>query len=97
MAQYNWIKIKETPEWIIDYDKNKGRYRISYFEYGHFVDEIIFCEYRASDVETLISCPHCLVHSISIADNVGNSKAICKVCGTEVDLLHNEERLLHNV
>lgn len=45
MAQYNWIKIKETPEWIIDYDPAKGRYRVSYFEYGHFVDEVIFREY----------------------------------------------------
>lgn len=46
MAQYNWITIKETPEWIIDYDPNKCRYRISYFENGHFVDEVIFREYR---------------------------------------------------
>ncbi len=45
MAQYNWITIKETPEWTVDYDPKKGRYRISYFENGHFVDEVIFCEY----------------------------------------------------
>jgi hypothetical protein len=46
MAQYNWIKIKETPDWIIDYDLCKDRYRISYFENGHFKDEVIFREYR---------------------------------------------------
>jgi hypothetical protein len=46
VKQYNWITIKETPDWIIDYDPNKCRYRISYFENGHFVDEVIFREYR---------------------------------------------------
>ena len=47
MTQYNWITIKETTDWIVDYDHNKGRYRISYFEDGHFKDEVIFREYRA--------------------------------------------------
>jgi hypothetical protein len=47
VKQYNWITIKENDDWIIDYDQSKGRYRISYFENGHFKDEVIFCEYRA--------------------------------------------------
>ena len=43
---YNWIKIKEDNDWIIEYSPNVGRYRISYFEEGHFVDEVIFREYK---------------------------------------------------
>ena len=46
MPNYNWITIKETDDWIIDYDPDKGRYRVSYFENGHFIDEVIFREYR---------------------------------------------------
>ena len=45
MANYNWIKIKEDSDWIIDYSPTTGRYRVSYFEDGHFKDEVIFCEY----------------------------------------------------
>ena len=50
MSNYSWVTIKETDDWIIDYDKNKGRYRISYFEYGHFKDEVIFREYQEDSV-----------------------------------------------
>jgi hypothetical protein len=42
----NWVKIKETENWIIDYDPAIGMYRISYIEDGHFKDEVIFHEYR---------------------------------------------------
>lgn len=45
MPSYSWITIKDTPEWIIDYDPGKGKHRISYFEDG-FKDEVIFSEYR---------------------------------------------------
>ena len=45
MPNYNWITIKEANDWIIDYDPNKGRYRVSYFENEHFIDEVIFREY----------------------------------------------------
>ena len=46
ISTYQWITIKETDEWIIDYSPNNGRYRVSYFEDGHFIDEVIFREYR---------------------------------------------------
>ena len=48
MGNYTWITIKETDDWIIDYDPSKGRYRISYFEDGHFKDEVIFREYTGN-------------------------------------------------
>ena len=43
---HNWITIEETEDWIIDYDPNSKEYRISYFEDGHFKDEVIFSEYE---------------------------------------------------
>ena len=46
MASYKWITLRETCDWIIDYDPVEGMYRISYFEDGHFKDEVIFHEYR---------------------------------------------------
>lgn len=49
MPNYTWITLKETPDWIIDYDVKKNRYRISYFEGGHFKDEVIFVGYVKSD------------------------------------------------
>lgn len=46
MERYNWVRIEETDDWIIDYDPEHREYRVSYFEDNHFKDEVIFCEYR---------------------------------------------------
>ena len=46
ISKSNWIVISDTPDWYIEYDTVKKRYRISYFEDGHFVDEVIFREYK---------------------------------------------------
>lgn len=42
------IRILEGYNWIVDYDRERGMYRVSYFEDGHFVDELWFdcCEER---------------------------------------------------
>jgi hypothetical protein len=75
---YNWITIKETSDWVVDYAPNVGRYRVSYFEDGHFKDEVIFQEYHG-----LVECPNCRVCSIDLATDTN----ICKVCGAEVDVI----------
>jgi hypothetical protein len=41
----NWIVIKGSEDWLVEYDTFSHRYRVSYFEYGHFVDEVFFHEY----------------------------------------------------
>lgn len=46
MANYNWITIKDTSDWIVEYSVVTGRYRVSCFTDGHFIDEVIFHEYR---------------------------------------------------
>ena len=33
------IRISESDDWIVDYDRERGQYRVSHFEDGHFKDE----------------------------------------------------------
>lgn len=40
------IRISESDNWIVEYDKERGMYRVSYFEDGHFVDEYWFDAYE---------------------------------------------------
>ena len=42
----NWEQIAETEDFIIEYDKTRGMYRVSYFQDNHFVDDVIFDEYQ---------------------------------------------------
>lgn len=44
------IKISESDDWIVDYDKERGMYRVSYFEDGHFVDEFWFDAYEEKEM-----------------------------------------------
>ena len=43
---FNWVTIKDNEDWLIEYDIITHRYRVSYFDAGHFVDEVIFHEYK---------------------------------------------------
>ena len=36
------IRISESDDWIVDYDRERGMYRVSYFEDSHFKDEYWF-------------------------------------------------------
>lgn len=46
----NLIRISESDDWIVDYDKERGMYRVSYFEDCHFVDEYWFDAYEEREV-----------------------------------------------
>ena len=46
-----FVRILESDDWIIDYDKDKRKYRVSYFEGFHFVDEIWFDAYEEKEVD----------------------------------------------
>ena len=50
---HNWIVLRETDDWQIEYCLNTHRYKISYFEEGHFKDEIVFREYKKPQEEQL--------------------------------------------
>lgn len=49
------IRISESDNWIVDYDKERGMYRVSVFEDGHFKDEFWFDAYEGKEVR-LPSC-----------------------------------------
>ena len=42
----DWVNIIYNDDFIVDYDKEHKRYRVSYFKDNHFKDEIIFDEYK---------------------------------------------------
>lgn len=44
------IKISESNGWIVDYDRERGMYRVSYFEDNHFVDECWFDAYEEREI-----------------------------------------------
>jgi hypothetical protein len=41
------IRISESDGWIVDYDRVRGMYRVSYFEDNHFLDEFWFDAFDA--------------------------------------------------
>jgi hypothetical protein len=44
------IRISESDNWAVDYDKERGMYRVSHFEDNHFKDEFWFDEYEKESV-----------------------------------------------
>lgn len=44
-----FVRILEIDDWIVDYDKEKKKYRVSYFEDYHFVDELWFDAYKENE------------------------------------------------
>ena len=45
------IRINTSDDFIVDYDKSRGMYRVSYFEEDHFVDECWFDAYEDKEVD----------------------------------------------
>ena len=43
------IRIAESDDWIVDYDRERGMYRVSYFQDNHFQDEFWFDAYEDND------------------------------------------------
>ena len=37
-----YTKLEETNNWVVEYNESTKEFRISYFEDGHYKDEIIF-------------------------------------------------------
>ena len=44
------IRISECDDWFVDYDKERGMYRVSYFQDNHFLDECWFDAYEEKEV-----------------------------------------------
>lgn len=56
------IRIIENDNFCVDYDKEKEKYRVSYFEEFHFCDEIWFDAYK--DKKVNVGFPKCSVGDI---------------------------------
>ena len=41
-----WERIQEGEDSIVEYDKERGMYRVSFFEDNHFVDDVMFDAYE---------------------------------------------------
>lgn len=54
------IRVCESNDFIVDYDVERGMYRVSYFEDNHFKDECWFDAYK--DKECFIYCKDCKHH-----------------------------------
>ena len=50
-----FVRILETDDWIVDYDKETNRYRVSYFEDFHFVDDVLFDAYEGKETNKPLS------------------------------------------
>lgn len=50
-----FVKILESDDWVIDYCKETNRYRVSYFEDNHFVDDILFDAYEEKEIHECTS------------------------------------------
>lgn len=44
------IRISESNDWFVDYDRERGMYRVSYFQDNHFVDECWFDCYEEKEL-----------------------------------------------
>ena len=40
-----YTRILENDDWIVEYDAENNRYRVSYFQDCHFVDDVLFNEF----------------------------------------------------
>ena len=46
----NLIRVSESDDWIVDYDRERGMYRVSYFKDCHFVNEYWFDAYEEKEI-----------------------------------------------
>lgn len=67
------IRISESDDWIVDYDRERGMYRVSYFEDGHFKDEYWFDCFEEKEVR-----PH------GYWKEYPEKHGDCSVCGKNV-------------
>lgn len=46
----SWMRIMGSDDWVVDYDRERGMYRVSNFEDFHYRDECIFDAYEEKEV-----------------------------------------------
>lgn len=51
LSEMDVIRIVDSDDFVVDYDKSRGMYRVSIFEDGHFKDEVWFDAYEDKEVD----------------------------------------------
>ena len=70
------IRIDISDDFIVDYDKSRGMYRVSIFEDGHFLDEVWFDAYEEKE---------CRKHGHWVLlDDCSNAGVYCSECHKKV-------------
>ena len=46
LSDMDVVRIHDSDDFVVDYDKNRGMYRVTIFKDGHFWDEVWFDEYK---------------------------------------------------
>jgi hypothetical protein len=90
------IRISESDDWIVDYDRERGMYRVSYFEDGHFKDECWFDCYEERECNLHskwigfpnngvwdLKCDNC--HRIIPFGQTPETMHYCPQCGARMD------------
>ena len=71
----NLIRISESNDFIVDYDKDRRMYRVSVFEDNHYQDEYWFDAYgekeAANKIEKIIELPEYLNAPITANEAIG--------------------------
>ena len=47
------IRISESDDFVVDYDKSRGMYRVTIFKDGHFWDEVWFDAYEDRELPSM--------------------------------------------
>lgn len=69
------IRISESDDWIVDYDRKRGMYRVSYFEDNHFKDEYWFDCFEEKEIRL----PPCSVGDEVWYKRWGDEPVKCRV------------------
>ena len=68
LSDMDVIRISENDDWIVDYDRSRGMYRVSYFQDNHFKNECWFDAYEEKEYFT--RCRDCVLKHYSSSDNL---------------------------
>lgn len=54
LSEMDVIRIVDSDDFVVDYDKSRGMYRVSVFKDNHFADEIWFDSYEEKEMDDRI-------------------------------------------
>jgi hypothetical protein len=102
LSEMDVVRILDADNFVVDYDKERGMYRVSCFEDNHFKDECWFHEYyehielNGVPIETLEDAANWL-RSAWNNDNLNIYYAEDKDCLTIEDYKENEITFIQNL